>query len=82
MLGTDLRIHGLPAVSKGDCYCHSTNPLIIFNRGVNPQPPTVGSLAHSGPSGDREAKRENKPDSPGVFTPFFLPFFPPFLSVC
>lgn len=43
---------------------------------MNPQSRTAGSLALSAPTGGREAERESKPDSPGVFSHILFPFSP------
>lgn len=64
-------------MSKGDSY--STNPLVIFNRGVNPQSLTAGSLAQTGSTEDREGKQTRL--RLGVFAPFLLPFAPS-ISFC
>lgn len=69
--------------SKGDCYFHSTRHFQLGGGGgVNPQAPTAGSLAQSGPTGDREAERESKLVLVFVcFVLFFCFFFYPFPSL-
>lgn len=74
-LDTELQIHGLPAVSNVDCYCHSTNPLVIFNRGVNPP------VSHGGGSGPTGREGGQTREALRFHTFFLSACFPPFLSV-